>query len=104
VPTALDLPDDLIDLQRRRLAAEAELGEYVATVERRRRELFPDPEQLLERRTWSDDETAELAQLRATRDQLALEVRHHPVLTHALEERCWAPTWEALREACRATA
>jgi hypothetical protein len=43
VPDALPLADDLVALQRLRVAAETALGEYISTVETRRREQYPDP-------------------------------------------------------------
>jgi hypothetical protein len=103
VPDALPLPADLIQLQRARIAADTTLGEYIATVETRRREQYPDPEQLVARRTWSDEEVAELTRLRAARDAAAETVRHHPTIQQAYAEQCWPVTWDALQVAARAT-
>jgi hypothetical protein len=101
VPDALPLPPDLVQLQVERAAADTALAEYINEVERHRREQYPEPEQLVDRRTWSDDESAELERLRGTRDGLAEQIRQHPVMARALEERCWQETWGALQAAAR---
>jgi hypothetical protein len=104
VPTALPIPPDLIELHRTTLAATATLGDYINEVEQRRRQQYPDPEQLAERRAWSKEENAELTRLREIRNEAAKTCRRHPTIVQALEERCWPQTWDALQDACRAKA
>lgn len=104
MPEPLPIPDDLVQLQRRRIAAETAVAEYITTVDARQRELYPDPEQVLERATWGEAESAELARLRADRDQLSRAVRQHPVMTQAREQGVLWPTWDALQDATRAVA
>lgn len=101
MPDALPIPDDLVQLQRNRIAAENTLAGYVAEVDQRRREQYPAPEQLLERARWNPEESDELARLRAARDAAALTVRQHPTLRQALAEGCWPQTWDALQSAAR---
>jgi hypothetical protein len=101
VPTALDIPTDLIDLQRAVITTRQELNTYVTGVETERRALFPDPQQIVERRTWPAEQSAVLAELRATVDTAMRAVRHHPVMTQALAERCWRQTDEALQAAAK---
>lgn len=101
MPDALPLPDDLIELQRRRLAAWATLGDYTHEVETRRRAAYPLPEQVVERCTWTAEETARYDELRAVHDELMWQVRRHPTIVQALAERCWPQTWDALQVAAR---
>lgn len=99
MPKPLELPDDLIDLQRAALAAETAIGEYVATVQARRREEHPDD--VIARCTWTDDESAELGRLYEEHTAAALAVRAHPLLEQARVEGCHAQTWDALKTAAR---
>jgi hypothetical protein len=101
VPDPLPIPDGLVHLQRRRIAAETAVAAYITEMEARRREEYPAPEQSLERGTWSADESAELARLRTARDRLGREVRQHPVMVQAREEGTFWPTWDALQGAVR---
>jgi hypothetical protein len=101
VPDALPLPPDLVQLQAERLAAEAALAEFTNRVERDRRERFPSPEQIVERRTWSTEENAEHGRLQVERDRLAAAVRQHPTIVQAHADRCWPQTWDALQSAAR---
>ncbi|MCC9307664.1 hypothetical protein LN042_11215 [Kitasatospora sp. RB6PN24] len=103
MPDALPIPDDLVQLQRDRIAAENALAEYVTAVETRRRAAYPEPEQVVHRVTWTDEESARYKQLRAARDDLMWQVRRHPTIARAFEERCWPQTWEALQAAARAS-
>ncbi|MFI6449336.1 hypothetical protein [Kitasatospora sp. NPDC050543] len=62
MPDALDVRDDLIDLQRALGAARAALVAYSGQVDAERRELFPGTgdEQIVERRAWPEDQVARL--------------------------------------------
>lgn len=104
MPEPLPIPADLAQLQRDRIAAETAVAEYITTVDARRRELYPGPEQSLDRGIWSDDESAELGRLRAERDRLGRAVRQHPVMVQAREQGVLWPTWDALQDAARAVA
>lgn len=98
-----DIPADLIALQRERLAAQDAVTTYAASVEAHLR-AEPDPELELLGLRWSDDERAELARLRAARDELAAAVRAHPHLVQAHAAGQWASTWDALQAAARKAA
>lgn len=101
MPTALPLPDDLIDLQRALDAARAELDAYVADVEAARRAEFPNPEQIVERQTWPDAVRDRHLALRAVVADAAAAVRHHPTMQQALAEGCHPVTEQALKDAAR---
>ena len=74
----VDIPADLIELQRARLDAERAYGDYVHEVEARRREQHPDD--IVARRTWDDGERAEEARLRGLMLAALDAVRTHPAL------------------------
>ncbi len=102
MPEALDIPDDLIALERARVAAWDELITFSTRVAAERREQFPDPEQDTERRRWPPELADVLAGLRAAYyDVAATAVRHHPVMERALAERCHYATELALRAAAK---
>jgi hypothetical protein len=96
VPDPLPLPDDLIQLQRERIAADEAVGEYVAEVSARRRELYPLEDQSLERASWEPEEDAELIRLREVRAEAASAVRRHPALQDP------ATLWQAWDASVRA--
>jgi hypothetical protein len=102
VPKPLELPSDLIELQRAAAAAYAAVGEYVATVQARRRDEHPDD--VVARCTWTDEESAELDRLYEAHTAAALAVRAHPLLEQARTEGCHAQTWDALKTAAQVAA
>jgi hypothetical protein len=99
VPEALPIPADLVDLQRAVNAARDKLYDYVARVEAERREQFPAPEQIVERRTWPEEQIARADELREAERTAATAVWNHPTMVQALAERCYHQTDVALREA-----
>lgn len=101
---ALELPDDLVQLQRALDTAFAAEHGYITQVEAERRAQYPDEEQLLERRRWSDEQTAELARLRAETHAALMAVHRHPTLQEALASGAYQATHWALRNAARETA
>lgn len=104
MPKPLDLPADLIDLQRAALAADAAVSEYALTVQARRREQFPAREQVIERCTWDAAESAELDRLRDAYIEAATAVRAHPIWQEARAQQAHGATWQALRDAAKAPA
>jgi len=102
MPDALDIPGDLVVLQRTRLAAQAEVEAFAAAVDERVLAEGPDPEERSVSLRWTVEDDAELSRLRVVRDEAVLAVRAHPVIQRAFEERCWLATWQALQDAARA--
>lgn len=102
MPDALEIPADLVDLQRVRLAAQEAVAAFAVTVDERIREEGPDPEGRGLGLRWTEDDSAELTRLRAVRDEAAATVRAHPVIQQALAEQCWPATWDALQVAAKA--
>jgi len=102
MPSALPIPDDLVDLQRALDAARAELNAYVSETEAARRAEYPDPEQIIERQTWPADIRERHLALRAAATTAATAVRHHPTMQQALAEGCHPVTEQALKDAARA--
>ncbi|MDH6141975.1 hypothetical protein P3T35_003996 [Kitasatospora sp. GP30] len=101
MPDPLFIPNDLVQLQRRRITAETAVAQHIAAVDRFRREQYPAPEQTQERARWSEEERTKLEELRAERDQLGRDVRQHPVMVQArIEGRFWT-AWDALQAAAR---
>lgn len=85
----MDIPPDLIDLQRARITAEEARAAHVHTVEVRRREQHPDD--VVARRMWSAEEQAEDERLAAAVIAALDAVRTHPALAggpdrHKLEQ------------------
>ncbi|MFE9427702.1 hypothetical protein ACFYNO_32585 [Kitasatospora sp. NPDC006697] len=78
-----DLPDDLIALEEQRMQARLDLDSYVAEVEVERRAAYPDPEQIVERRTWTPQEDGRWFELRAAYAEAAAAVLDHPVIAQA---------------------
>lgn len=74
----MDIPEDLIDLQRARIAAEEAHAAHVLEVETRRREQHPDD--VVARRMWSAEEQAEDERLQAVVIAALEAVRAHPAL------------------------
>jgi hypothetical protein len=99
VPEALPIPADLVDLQRTVTAARDELYEYIAQVEAERRAQFPEPTQIVERRTWPEGQIARADELREAERTAARAIRTHPTMVQALAERCYHQTDVALRKA-----
>jgi hypothetical protein len=99
VPEALPIPDGLVDLQRALNTARDELYSYVAQVEEERRAEFPGAEQVVERRTWPEEQNARADELREAERTAARAIRTHPTMVQALAERCYHQTDVALREA-----
>lgn len=101
-----ELPDDLIDLQRALYAAQAAVEDYAAGVDAERAAQYPDPEQWRERSVWPEDgpERAELARLRAERDEALLAIRHHPRIVQAYADKEMPGFDFALKKAARAGA
>lgn len=99
VPKPLELPADLVDLQRVARAAEDAVGDYCQQVQARRRMEHPDD--VIARCTWSDEETVELDRLRDANITAALAVRADPLWEQARVEGCHAQTWQALKDAVR---
>ncbi len=104
MPDALDVPDDLVTLERARAGAWDELITYSTRISIERRDLFPDPGQIVERQTWPPEQAVVLEELRDAYDGAARAVRHHPVMVRALEERCHYATELALRAAAKNSA
>jgi hypothetical protein len=106
VADALPLPQDLINLQRDLYTAQEAVEDYGNQVAARRHALFPAEDQWRERAVWPEDgpERAELAQLRAERDALMLQIRHHQVMEQARAEGCAKETHFALQKAGREAA
>jgi hypothetical protein len=102
MPDALPIPDDLITLQRALDGARRELFAYSDRVAAERRELFPDPEQILERQTLPDEQATRLNELREAERAAGEAVRRHPVMVQAREEQCHHQTETALRKAATA--
>jgi hypothetical protein len=75
-----EIRDDLETLTARAKAADAAVTEYVERITAERKKAFPAPEQLLERATWPEAESAELSRLR----EAALAA--------------WRPVWDLRRE------
>lgn len=98
---SLPIPDDLIALQRATNTAADAVGAYVVAVEARRREQYPAAEQLIERRTWTDEENADLERLRDIQITAALEVRAHPLWVEVRAAGAYGATWQALMDAAR---
>ncbi|WP_042426672.1 hypothetical protein [Streptacidiphilus anmyonensis] len=94
-------PPDLIDPQRALHAARQAAQDHGNKVAAERRELFPGEDQWRERAVWPEDgpERAELARLRAERDALWGQIRHHPVMEQARAEGCAKETGFALQKA-----
>lgn len=89
----MDIPEDLIDLQRARIVAEEARAAHVLEVETRRREQHPDD--VVARRTWSAKEQAEDERLQAAVIAALDAVRTHPALAggpdrHKLEQAALA--------------
>lgn len=83
-------PQDLLDLERARVQARLDLDLYVATVEVERRALLPEEDQLVERRTWPQEQTDRWHELRDAYQQAATAVREHRLLTQAAaDNRLW---------------
>ncbi|MFE2346506.1 hypothetical protein [Kitasatospora cineracea] len=85
----MDIPPDLIDLQRARIVAEEARAAHVLEVETRRREQHPDD--VVARRMWSAEEQAEDERLQAAVIAALDAVRTHPALAggpdrHKLEQ------------------
>lgn len=85
----MDIPADLIDLQRARIVAEEARAAHVLEVETRRRAAYPDD--VVARRTWSAKEQAEDERLHASVIAALDAVRTHPALAggpdrHKLEQ------------------
>ncbi|MDH6130353.1 hypothetical protein [Kitasatospora sp. GP82] len=99
MPEALPIPADLIDLQRALDSARGELYAYADTVTAERRAAFPDPEQIIERQTWTDEQNGRLAELREGERTAAQAVRTHPTMAQAAAEKCHHQTDMALRRA-----
>ncbi|MFE9427820.1 hypothetical protein ACFYNO_33220 [Kitasatospora sp. NPDC006697] len=92
-----DIPDDLLALEERRMSARRDLDLHVATVEVGYRTAYPDPEQIVERRTWTPQETERWHELRAAYAAAAAAVLDHPLLVQAAADgRRW-PVEEKLR-------
>jgi hypothetical protein len=102
VADALPIPDDLAELQRALVAAQAATEEYGRAVDAERRALYQEPDQWRER-IWPEGgpERAELARLRAERDALVVQIRKHPVMEQARAEGCLKETQWALQKAGR---
>lgn len=77
----MDIPSDLVDLQRAWLAAEHEYAEYVHEVEARRR--IEHPHDVMARRDWSAEERAEDDRLQTALIAAANAVRIHPAIIAA---------------------
>ncbi|MFE1321577.1 hypothetical protein [Kitasatospora phosalacinea] len=85
----MDIPDDLVDLQRARLDAELAYAEYVHAVEARRR--AEHPTDIVARRCWTPEEQAEADRLQGELAAAMDAIRLHPALTpgpgrHKLEQ------------------
>jgi hypothetical protein len=75
-----DLPESLLDLERARVDARRALDVYVARVEIERRAAYPKADQIVERRTWTDEQNAHHRELRDAYEQAAAAVREHTVM------------------------
>lgn len=99
----IELPADLVDLQKRILAAFAAESAHNRAVEARQRDLYPDPEQIVERRTtWPAEDRAESERLRAEGLRLALEKADHPFMLQARTDGTLVDVEKALRKAAQA--
>ncbi|KIQ67069.1 hypothetical protein TR51_06735 [Kitasatospora griseola] len=98
----MELPSDLIELQHAYRAAEQTYADYVTEVETRRRTEHPDD--IVARRSWTDDERAEDARLREAVAAAASAVYAHPALGEARTAGQHYKTWQALKDVTRAAA
>jgi hypothetical protein len=114
MPDALPIPADLIALQQVCDQARAAADDYVARTTAAYRERYPDPvvdgrsrwseSQALLRGSWTDEEHAELDQLRAEAQNAVVKLYRHSVLTRARDEGCSRQTDQALKQAARGVA
>ncbi|MFI9271373.1 hypothetical protein ACIGXM_11755 [Kitasatospora sp. NPDC052896] len=80
---ATDLPEDLLDLERARVAARRALDVFVCTVAVERRMLFPAHDQVAERVKWPEEQNTRWHELRDAYQQATAAVRAHPLLVEA---------------------
>lgn len=95
----MDIPSDLVDLQRSYLTAEAAYAAYVREVEARRR--AEHPVDVVARHDWADDERAEIARLQAALIAAADAVRTHPAIVAAREDGTRHKLQQAALDAAR---
>ncbi|MEZ0066659.1 hypothetical protein ABIA32_002671 [Streptacidiphilus sp. MAP12-20] len=98
---ALPIPDDLVQLQRDLDAAGAALAEYSQRKTAEYRERYPEPEQYRERNAWTEEESAELARLRAAQLELVMTIHRHATTQQALAGRSAWQTEQARKKAAR---
>ncbi|MFE9423667.1 hypothetical protein ACFYNO_11980 [Kitasatospora sp. NPDC006697] len=79
----LALPDDLIALQHRVLAADRAVGDFALAVRDHRRAAYPAPHQAVQRCTWAAAEQDEFDRRWAAYEQAGAALRAHPVLVRA---------------------
>jgi hypothetical protein len=95
----ISVPEDLIALKLRQLAARRELEDFSERVQAERRRQYPGDDQVVERAHWPEDLAAELQRLRTAELELVMALHRHPVMAQARAEgRAW-PTEQALRKA-----
>ncbi|GAA2158448.1 hypothetical protein GCM10009760_61480 [Kitasatospora kazusensis] len=80
-------PDGLLGLERARVGARRALDEYVCGAEVRRRAEYPDDEQVVRRRTWTDGQTRHWLGLRTHYQRAADAVRAHSAMAGAAAGR-----------------
>jgi len=95
----IELPDDLVELQRAADRAESAYTSYVQRVSAERRALFADP---VERAIWPEEQAAEMARLRAAFSAAQAAVDAHPALVGARGAGTRHQTVLALRAAAAA--
>jgi len=93
-------PSDLVDLERDRRRATADLIAFSDRVSAERWALFPAPEQWAERATWPPEQADELERLRGAERELVLAIHRHPAVQRALADH----TYSELDRTVRATA
>jgi hypothetical protein len=97
----LPIPDNLVQLQRDLDAASAVLATYTQAKTADYRERYPDPEQVLERARWTDEDQEESRRLRAAELALVMAIHRHPVTQQALAEGNGWPIEQARKKAAR---
>ncbi|MEY9937276.1 hypothetical protein [Streptacidiphilus sp. MAP5-3] len=98
---ALPIPDDLVQLQRELDSASLALADYTQLKTAEYRERFPEPEQVIDRARWTEEETAESQRLRAAELALVMAIHRHPVTQQALAEGNGWPIEQARKKAAR---
>jgi hypothetical protein len=107
VPDDLEIPADLLDLQRSYEAAQVAVTTYHNQVREQRAQQYPNPivrglqtwdeEQAALRNEWSPEERAELERLQAERNAAQKALWAHPAVAEALKSGGWKVLHEALK-------